>query len=357
MGMKGFYLCTEGGIAGIHTLCLGLLLRFREMGLRVGYFKPLGYRYFTEGDTITDEDAFHMKKILELEEGLEDICPVVLTSQVVREAMGTCCEDYGARIKEAYHRVSVGKDLVVIHGALNTRQGWLLGISCYQLAEVLDVPVVLVERFDDAMLADNVLAARERFGHRFAGVIYNMIPPERSSFFRNHLKPRLEREGIRVLGDIPTERLLRSVTVRDLSVSLGGDLLTGEVAQDKLVEEVLVGAMTPEHALNVFRRKKNFCVVTGGDRSDIQLAAMEAGAGCIILSGNLYPSPIIVSKAREMGVPIILVGTDTFSTAERVELMIRTARSYERSKVERLKELVAAHVDVVGILGNLGLKG
>lgn len=355
MDMKGIYLCSERRGAGIHTVCLGLFLRFRELGLNPGYFKPLGYSYFHEGELVHDEDALNMKRILGLEDDLEDICPVIITSELVREAMGTRCEDYATRVKDAYARVSRGKDVMVVHGAMNTRQGWLLGISGYHLAESLDLPVILVERFDDVMLADNVLAAREWFGHRFRGVIYNMIPGKRQSFFRDHLRPRLEREGVRVFGEIPMESLLRSVTVSDLSSSLGGELLTGEVAQEKLVEEVVVGAMNPEHALNVFRRKRNFCVVTGGDRSDIQLAAMEAGAGCIVLSGNLHPSPIIVSKAREMGVPIILVGTDTFSTAENVEQVIRTGRSYQPSKIERLRELITGYVDVEGILEVIGL--
>lgn len=353
--MKGFYLCKENGLAGVYTVCLGLLIRFREMGLRAGYFKPLGYRYLQAGETVTDEDAFHAKKIMGLEDNLDELCPVILTSQLVREVMGAHPEDYRARIKEAFERVSRDKDVVVIQGALNTRQGWLMGLSCHHLAETLDVPVVIVERFDDAMLADNVLAARERFGQRFLGVIFNKIPARRSSFFEDYLKPRLEKEGVRIFGKIPEESRLRSVTVRELSTHLGGNLLTGEMALDREVNEVVVGAMTAEHALNVFRRKRNFCLVTGGDRSDIQLAAMEAGAGCIVLSGNLHPSPIIVSKAREMGIPMLLVGTDTFTTAENVELIIRTTRSYEGEKIERLGELVKKHVDVEGILDALGI--
>ncbi len=354
--MKGLYLCTEGGFAGVHTLCLGLIIHIREAGLKAGYIKPLGFRYFHEGNLLTDEDAVLMKKTLELEEDLKDICPVVLTSQLVREAMVTNAEDCSARIVEAYDRISSGKDVVIVHGALNTRQGWLLGISGYHLAKALDLSVLLVERFDDAMLADNVLAARDRFGERFIGVVFNMIPRERTTFLKDYLKPRLESMGVRVFGEIPLESVLRSITVRELTSSLGGNLLTGDVALERQVEEVVVGAMNPEHALSVFRRKRNFCVVTGGDRSDIQLAAMEAGAGCIVLSGNLHPSPIVVSRAKEKKVPMILVGSDTFTTAENVELLIRTARSYEKSKVERLRDLIGAHVDIMGILKAIGIR-
>ena len=38
---------------------------------------------------------------------------------------------------------------------------------------------------------------------------------------------------------------------------------------------MLVGAMSVESALSYFRRKPNKAVITGGDRADIQLAALE----------------------------------------------------------------------------------
>ena len=118
----------------------------------------------------------------------------------------------------------------------------------------------------------------------------------------------------------------------------------------------MVGAMSQEHALSVFRKRSNFCVVTGGDRSDIQLAAMEAKARCIILTGNLYPSSIVLGKADELGIPVILVATDTFTTAERAEMIIRSARTHEASKIARLRELVDRCIDMPRLYGLAGIR-
>jgi BioD-like phosphotransacetylase family protein len=131
--------------------------------------------------------------------------------------------------------------------------------------------------------------------------------------------------------------------------------LCGEDHLDNLVEDIVVGAMGPEHALSIFRKHHNICVVTGGDRSDMQLAAMEAKARCIVLTGNLYPSSIILGKAEELGIPVVLVETDTFATAEKAEMVIRSARTHEPKKIERLRELVSCCVDLPRLYELLGL--
>jgi BioD-like phosphotransacetylase family protein len=344
--MVCIYLSSEVGLSGLHTLCIGLGQRFREENLKVGYIKPVGHRYFTLEGQATDEDAAFMRRTLELEEDLGDICPVVLTPQLVNSYYLEGGGDLLERVKQAYGRVSAGKDVVIAQGAYTSLQGRFLGLSAYQIAPVLDARVILVERFDDAFLADNVLAARDDFEGNLIGVIYNIIPSNRESFVADILAPSLDRVGIPVLGQIPADRLLSSINVGDLAELLDGRILSGETHLDNLVEDIVVGAMGQEHALSIFRKHRNLCVVTGGDRSDIQLAAMEAKARCLILTGNLYPSSIILGKAEELGIPVIMVGMDTFSTAERADMIIKSARTHEVKKLERLRELIDCCVDL-----------
>jgi len=353
--MVYLYLTSQQGLSGLHTLCIGLGLRFKEDGLRVGYMKPLGHRYHQEEGKVTDEDAAFMRRTLELQEPLEDVCPVVMTPKLVNEALKGGAGDLVSRVREALQRVSRGKDLVLLQGAYTAHQGRLLGLSAYQLVPELGARVILVERFNDALLADNALTARDRFGEALCGVIYNIIPANRESFVREMLAPCLERQGIAVLGTLPQERLLSSINIGDLARRLDGRILCAEEHAEALVEDVVVGAMSQEHAISVFRKHSNYCVITGGDRSDIQLAAMEAGARCLILTGNLYPSSIILGKADEMGIPVILVDTDTFTTADRAEMLIRSARTHEESKITRLRELVAAKVDVARLYQVAGI--
>ncbi len=349
------YLTSEVGLSGLHTLCIGLGLRLREEGLKVGYMKPVGHRYHRVEGRATDEDAAFMRRTLELEEDLGDICPVVLTPQLVFDYYQQGGESLVERVRDAFGRVGSGKDVVVVQGAYTSLQGRFLGLSAYQLAPVFDARVILVERFDDAFLADNVLAARDDFGAGLMGVIYNIIPPNRESFVAEVLAPSLEKEGIAVLGRIPVDRLLSSINVGDLAVLLDGQVIAGESNLGDMVEDIVVGAMGQEHAISIFRKHRNLCVVTGGDRSDIMLAAMEAKVRCLILTGNLYPSSIILGKADELGIPVILVSTDTFTTAERADIIIKSARTHEAKKLERLRELIDCCVDLPRLMRLAGL--
>ena len=93
-----------------------------------------------------------------------------------------------------------------------------------------------------------------------------------------------------------------------------------------------------DSAIGYFRRKSNKAVITGGDRGDIHLAALETSTRCLILTGNLRPSVRVLGKAAEEGVPVILVKEDTLTTTERVEAAIGHVRLSSPKQVARLRE-------------------
>ena len=113
--------------------------------------------------------------------------------------------------------------------------------------------------------------------------------------------------------------------------------------------------MSVDKALKYFRQKKNKAVITGGDRPEIQLAALETSTKCIILSGNMYPSEIILAQAEEHHVPVMVAKDDTQATVEKVERIFGRIRVRDKRKVNRAVELVAQHVDFTVLYQKLGL--
>ena len=71
--------------SGKTAFCLSLALILREQGLRVGYFKPIGWQTlvkerFPSGKHLGyfgDPDAHLLKEVLELEQPLGEIVPVL----------------------------------------------------------------------------------------------------------------------------------------------------------------------------------------------------------------------------------------------------------------------------------------
>jgi BioD-like phosphotransacetylase family protein len=119
---------------------------------------------------------------------------------------------------------------------------------------------------------------------------------------------------------------------------------------------MMVGAMSVDSALTYFRRKPNKAVITGGDRPDIQLAALETSTRCLILTGNLRPSPLILGRAEEAGVPIILTRYDTMRAVETIETFFGKTRFHQEKKVDSFESLLIEHMDIEGLYTALGLR-
>jgi BioD-like phosphotransacetylase family protein len=149
---------------------------------------------------------------------------------------------------------------------------------------------------------------------------------------------------------MPRVQDLAGVTVGELADELGATTLT-DVPTDAYVERLSVGAMSGDEALRQFRRTKDAAVITGGDRSEIHTAALEApGVKCLILTGGHRPPGAVLGKATEKGVPVLSVQSDTLTTVERADAVVRSGRARDERTVDRVQELVTGHVDVDAIL-------
>jgi uncharacterized protein len=96
-------------------------------------------------------------------------------------------------------------------------------------------------------------------------------------------------------------------------------------------------------------------VVTGGDRTDIQLAALESSTQCLILTGHLPPSPLVIGRAEEMEIPVLSVDLDTLTTVEIIDSTFGNVRLHETIKVECVSQLMAEHFNIDGVMASLGL--
>jgi BioD-like phosphotransacetylase family protein len=114
--------------------------------------------------------------------------------------------------------------------------------------------------------------------------------------------------------------------------------------------------MTADTALHRFREQANKAVITGGDRTDIQLAALETSTTCLILTGNLHPSPLIVKQAESLGVAVLLVRDNTMETVEAIERVFGKSRLGQEAKLVEFEELFDAHVDFDRLCAVIGIK-
>ncbi len=333
-------------VSGKSAFCLTFAMKLRAKKAKVAYIKPVGTLPAHPKKGQRDEDAQYISETLGLEQPLEDISPVLLSESLDRGELNKTHADYRKAISEAFARVSKGADVVLAEGAGDLNQGRFLGVGPSDVAELIDASVILVTKPEMMPVVDDIWAGRDHFGDRLKGVIFNVVPQTRVKMLKDLIVPYLEQQGIPVLGVVPRENKLQAVSVRELTEHLGGEVLCGNDRLDEMVEAFMVGAMGQEKALRFFRRKSNKAVITGGDRADVQLAALETSTKALILTGHFRPSPIVLSRAEELGVPVVLVDMDTLVAVEKTEELVGRVRVHNEEKLKRMTALVEHHIDL-----------
>jgi BioD-like phosphotransacetylase family protein len=354
--MTPIYIGSIGSYAGKSILALVMGLRLRDHGLKVTYFKPVGTLPVSEQGTLTDEDALFIARSLGFEGPTAALCPVLLTDELAERALTGDVATLDKRILDAYRTVSAGADVTIIGGVGSLSRGALVNLSGQRVAALLDARVLLLARYDSDSTVEDVLLTCDLLGERLAAVAFNYVREEALEHVRGPVRDYLERRGVAVVGAAPRDDVLASVTVRELAEQLNANVLCCENRLDDLVKHFVIGAMNVASAVRYFREREDKAVITGGDRPDIQLAALQTPTKAVILTGNLHPSSVIVKRAQQVGVPMLLVASDTLSTVEQIESITGKLRVRERAKVERARELLETNLDFERMFGIIGIR-
>ena len=357
--IPNLYVCSSVGFSGKTAICLGLALKFRNEGYRVGYFKPVGWEMARDSnDVALDKDAELMKYVLNLEAPLDVVSPVILHSRFLEEFLKHRPVHFEQKIFKAYTECSKRKDLMIIEGPKTLGCGACLEIDPVTIGKKIDANILLVSRvIDDDTICQIVRDCNciKKSGVKFIGTILNDVPKMTIERVKGFSRPTLEKNEVNVLGIVPENIPLRSPTVQEIYERVGGEILAGKENLDNLVEDFLIGAMTPESALTYFRRSVNKAVITGGDRSDIQLAALQTNTSALILTGNLYPDVRVLARAEHQGVPVLLVPYDTYTTVSKTDEVTGRIKYSDEKKIKLAEKVVEEHVKWKEILKLIGV--
>jgi BioD-like phosphotransacetylase family protein len=319
--------------------------------------KPISLSAHRLEGSAVDEDAQFIKKELQLAEPISDLVPIPLDPQAVESIMRKQkWLDYPKRLLEVFGRVSKGKDVMLVEGVDRLSAGGLIRLPANEVCKLLDAKSLTVVRYTGLLSLDAVLFYRRVLGDPMIGAVMNGVPQRLMESAEAVAKPYLQKEGILVYGVLPEDRFLMSVSVKELAEALEAEIVTRPDKGEELVQNLMVGAMSADVALSYFRQKPNKAVITGGDRSDIQLAALQTSTNCLILTGNLHPQDMIKGVAQEMGVPIVVSKYDTLTTIEIVEGFFGKSRFQQEKKTQRFQELLSEHFDFTSLYITLGLK-
>lgn len=354
--MPGLYIGSTSGFSGKNMLTMALGLHLQKEGYSIGYMKPIGAVPSKGSAQEGDADAFFVQDVLGLQEDPSLVTPVLVTEAFKKEAFTSTCPQLLSQVQTAYQSLEKGKDLVLVGGSGSfLYSGKYCGVDGLSVSKGLSTKVLLIDRYRNECNYDYLLAAKEFLGDQLIGVVLNDVPASQIGALQGSVEPMLQRQGVPVLGMIPHDPLMGAIKIADLAERLGGRIISAPGKADRVIENFLIGTMQVENFMTHFRRHQNSAILVGGDRSDLQLVALEGKCPCLILTGNLYPNDLILSRSEVLETPIIVVREDTYSVAQKMERILGSVKLRDMIKINHGAQLVNSAVDFAAVKRALGL--
>lgn len=353
---NGLYIASTQPFAGKSMLCIGIGQRFQKEGIQFSYMKPLGNApLLSDGAVGQDLDAAFACDIFNIQEDPSLVTPIQVTQDFKMQFFTGTDKDYLPDIKQAFETLRQGKDTMIVSGTGHYYTGKFCNLDNFRIAKELDLKVLVVDRLTGEAQFDKLLHMKEIFGDTMVGAVLNDIPAQFIPEIEAVTKPFLERNNIPIYGIIQSDPLMRAIKVSDLAEQLGGRVIAAQNDAGGMVENFLIGTMQVENFMTYFKRQPNSAVIVGGDRADVQLVAIEGECPAIILTGNLYPNDIILSRADTLKVPIVMVRDDTYVVAHRMEQLLNRYKMHDIKKVRQAGQLVESAIDMTRLKADLGL--
>lgn len=344
---------------GKTTTSLGLASALQEHYPKIGYIKPVGQRFVKVDQERIDEDIILMDRVYQLDCPLGEMSPIAVDPDFTRRYLANAnYETLRKRILAAFDRVAWEKNFVLCEGSGHAGVGSVFDLSNARVAKILGAKVIIVSQGGigkpiDEVCVNNALFAKE--GVQVVGVILNKVLPDKLDFISEHAGKGLKRQGLDLLGVLPRIEVLSNPTMELIRDELDVEPLNGSSHLQNLVEEVVVGAMSVQHALTYFKR--GVLVIAPSDREDIILAAATTlfgrgteGLAGLLLTGGQRPSDSVMRVVEALPFPVLLSPDETYRVASKVHDLTIKTRPADTRKIEVIRDLIAKHVDVGRII-------
>ena len=311
------YVVSDTDGAGKTSFCASLASVLLDMGHKVSVSKAI----FSEQD----------------KEDLDSYSSVLDANFSKLPGQSFDVSDVGEEIK------SVAKDVdTLLVEASNT----LSKDEHIDLVKSIGAKVIHVTKYDEAI---GSIPFSTSFGQDLIGTVINFLTKYKGTEAHEVVIPRLKKSGINVLGLIPENRTLLSLTVKQICESLEGIFFSGEEYGEDLVESFMVGGFGMDPGQYIFSRQDKKAVVVRGDRPDVQMSALDTDMECFIMTGGIEPIEYVKYEANEEEVSIIIVNSDTLETMDKIGTLQEHSEFDHKDKLARFKNLISSNIDIEGL--------
>ena len=179
-----------------------------------------------------------------------------------------------------------------------------------------------------------------------AGLIVTAAPPGTTD---DAMAARARALHLPLLGWLPQDRLLAAPLIAGMAAAVGGELSGAPELHDEAVEWLQVGPISAHPGSDHFGRYPDQAVVTRHDKIDVALAALDAGAVCLILSGGAPSLPYVAQRAESEEFALIITPLATPEAVNRIGALYGRSAFRGARKRERARALLEPRVDLAAL--------
>lgn len=195
-----------------------------------------------------------------------------------------------------------------------------------------DGKVIVVAPFD--LVPSEIVA----FANGSAGVVVNKVPPRR----REKIEAAYQSAGVTVLAIIPEDRTLGAPSLSEVITALKAEASHVNGAGSLAIDKPVIASISSDPGQTYFAREDPSAVIVRSDKPDLQLAALNAGARSLIVTGSLPLLSYVLDRAEEDEIPLLRTDMDTVQVVEAIEQLFGGIPfSGGEAKIARLTDLLA----------------
>jgi len=347
--VKAFYLCSLRERAGKSFLSIGFIQKLKKERKKFAYFKPIGVPRAAFTNKADPDVGFILNTVYKTDHPYDHISPISIPDAYYVDLVDASKKvEYLQKIKNAYNNIVKDVDYVIIEGNPSIRKFIRIGIDDVSIAQTLGINELIyvsIESSDSCI--DNFFFTKKYFEFRdinILGILFNKIDFEYITRIKELSEEHIDKYNIPILGIIEKSIELFSPRVNEIKEQIGGELINEQASAglNNLVETFLIGAMNAQSALKYLRQVKRAAFITGGDRTDLAMAALDQDVSTLILTGFIQPDMGVITAANEKGIPIILSPSDTYTTMRNLE---RLRPGIQEDEMDKVLTLIEKEID------------
>lgn len=357
MKYKSIYVSASSQHVGKTTSTLGLASCFGQMGINVGYCKPVGQQAVKVDSSPVDKDTILFADLINFDIEPDIHSPVILgkgaTSAYLDNPSGF---NYRQRIESAALRLEKDFDLVIYEGTGHPGVGSVVGLSNAEVAKMLGAGVVFIIEGGIGSAIDKLNMSLALFREQnvpILGVIVNKVLPDKLEKVGKYMSLWLDTHHLPLLGMLPYDESLAYPLLWSVVDSIYGKVLYNPQKLDNQVESFLAGSLIDAEKI---QKEKNLLLVVSAPKVDEAVTTiryltnrfeLEAPplAG-IVATGQGEFSDKTVEFVKEFEIPLVSTHLDTYGSVikiSRIEVKINKDTPW---KVMRAIELINDNVDL-----------